>query len=240
MTPPGFVLDGSAFFGGVPVFENIALEAAAGQWTCLLGPSGVGKTTVLRHLASLEDSAGFDGRIAASDGGTLPGRIAYMAQSDLLMPWLDVRSNIRLGPRLRREPVDDAQVERLIDRVGLSDHATKRPGALSGGMRQRVALARTLLEDRPVVLLDEPFSALDARTRAEMQELAAELLFGRTVMMITHDPAEAARLGHRILMLTGQGLTEMAPPSSDPIRDYDDPQVFACQATLMDIIRRAA
>jgi putative hydroxymethylpyrimidine transport system ATP-binding protein len=97
---------------------------------------------------------------------------------------------------------------RLIEAVGLADRAHHRPDSLSGGQRQRAALARTLFEDRPLVLLDEPFSALDARTRAQMQDLSARLLADRTVLLVTHDPAEAARLGDRILLLREDGLTE--------------------------------
>ena len=95
------------------------------------------------------------------------------------------------------------------------------------------------MEDRPVILLDEPFSALDARTRAEMQELAAELLAGRTVLLVTHDPGEAARLGHAIRVMRRDGLTEVAPPPSAPIRAYYDADVFRCQSALMAMLRGA-
>jgi putative hydroxymethylpyrimidine transport system ATP-binding protein len=103
-----------------------------------------------------------------------------------------------------------------------------------------VALARTLMEDRPVILLDEPFSALDARTRAEMQELAAGLLAGRTVLLVTHDPGEAARLGHAILLMSPAGVVAAAPPQAPPVRPFDDPETLACQARLLAALRRAA
>ncbi|WP_412509625.1 ATP-binding cassette domain-containing protein, partial [Roseovarius sp. SYSU LYC5161] len=122
----------------------------------------------------------------------------------------------------------------------LADHLHKRPGALSGGQRQRVALARTLMEDRPLVLLDEPFSALDARTRAEMQELAAGLLAGRTVLMVTHDPAEAARLGHRIYLMSGPTLEEVAPPDTPVPRPVDDPATLTAQGRLFTRLRQPA
>merc|ERR1711969_420429 len=156
------------------------MTLAAGAWTCLLGPSGVGKSTVLRLLLGLETGGAFDGTITASDGQPLAGRISYMAQSDLLLPWLTVIENIMIGDRLRGTTPDRDRASAMLARVGLQDHAHKKPAALSGGMRQRAALARTLLEDRAVVFLEEPFSALDAGTRAAMQELAAELLHGRT------------------------------------------------------------
>jgi len=238
VTPaPGIRFSGRCHIGGAPLFAPLELQIGAGEWTCLLGPSGVGKTTVLRLIAGLPTGADFAGEIAASDGAPLVGRIAYMAQSDLLLPWLDVMGNVTLGSRLRGAKCEKDRAQSLIERVGLAEHAHKRPAQLSGGMRQRAALARTLMEDRPMVLLDEPFSALDARRRAEMQELAAELLAGRTVLLVTHDPGEAARLGHRIAVMTEAGLTQIDPPSSPPVRPVDDPEMLARQGALLRLLR---
>jgi len=122
----------------------------------------------------------------------------------------------------------------LLARVGLSDHLYKKPRALSGGMRQRGALARTLMEDRPIVLLDEPFSALDASTRADMQELTAEVLADKTVLLVTHDPAEAVRLGHQIVVLTDNATHSWPPLAMPPVRDQYAPATIACQAELLD------
>ena len=183
----------------------MTIEIPAGQWTCLLGPSGVGKSTILRLLLGLDTAGQFHGTIGADDNKDVPGRASYMAQTDLLLPWLSVRDNVVLGARLRRETPDHARADELIAGVGLSAHRSKRPAELSGGMRQRAALARTLMEDRPVVLMDEPFSALDAGTRARMQELAAEVLTGKTVLLVTHDPAEACRLVHHFVVLSDGG-----------------------------------
>jgi len=144
-----------------------------------------------------------------------------------------------LGARLRGEQADTSRAEHLLQAVGLDVHADKKPHALSGGQRQRVALARTLMEDRAIILLDEPFSALDARTRAEMQELAFGLLEGRTVLLVTHDPGEAARLGHSILVMTESGLTEIAPPAAQPPREVDDIETLAAQAALLKRLRDA-
>lgn len=233
ITPaPGVELTGRALIGGAPLFGPLELQLRPGEWTCLLGPSGVGKSTALRMIADLPTGVMLEGSVRASDGQALPGRIAYMAQSDLLLPWLDLMGNVLLGARLRGERPDRARARDLLARVGLAGRETERPNHLSGGERQRVALARTLMENRPVVLLDEPFSALDARIRAEMQALGAELLAGRTVLLVTHDPAEAARLGHRILVLTETGLQEIPPPPSPPIREIADPAVFECQTAL--------
>lgn len=141
------------------------------------------------------------------------------------------------GAHLRNQSPDLERARALIADVGLSEHIDKKPAELSGGQRQRVAIARTLMEDRPLILLDEPFSALDAKTRAEMQELAARLLAGRTVLLVTHDPAEAARLGHRIYVLDESGLTEAPAPETPPVRGLEDPASLACRARLYRILR---
>lgn len=236
----GVTLEGGFRHGGTILFDRLRLRLEPARWTCLLGPSGVGKTTILRLLAGLDPGGSFDGRLAAADGGPLAGRVAYMAQADLLAPWLDVRGNVMLGARLRGERPDRARAERVIARVGLAEHAAKRPRELSGGMRQRAALARALMEDRAVMLLDEPFSALDARTRAEMQELAFETLAGRTVLLVTHEPAEAARLGARILLMDRGGLAELPTPPGPPIRAADAPETLAAQAELLRRLRGGA
>lgn len=241
MTPaPDLTISGSAAIGGAILFAPLSLTLGAGQWTCLLGGSGVGKTTVLRLIAGLDTGAEFTGRITARDGQPVAERVAYMAQDDLLLPWATVARNILLGPRLRGEKPDLARRDRLIERMRLQDHLTKKPGELSGGQRQRVALARTLMEDRPIVLLDEPFSALDARTRADMQDLAAEALQGRTVLLVTHDPAEAARLGQSIVVMTQHGLTPCQPPAVPAPRRVDDLGSLETQGALLRLLREAA
>jgi len=236
---PALRLTGRATIDGVPIFGPVSFEAPAGKWTCLLGPSGVGKSTILRLLAGLGDEIAFEGDVAAGDGTPLAGRVALMAQSDLLMPWLDAMANVTLGARLRGTAPQTDRARAVLERVGLAAHAAKRPQALSGGQRQRVALARTLMEDRPVVLLDEPFSALDARSRARMQDLAAEVLAGRTVLHVTHDAAEAARLGHRVLLLTREGITSVAPPEAAAPRPYDAPETLAFQGRLLRLLMEA-
>jgi putative hydroxymethylpyrimidine transport system ATP-binding protein len=197
-------------YGGRVVFEALDLELPGGRTTCLLGPSGVGKTSLLRLIAGLAPDSpqgapqGTQGDAVDEAGRPVAGRIAYLAQGDLLLPWLPVLGNVTLGYRLRGDvlggPVE-VRARELLARVGLAERAADLPARLSGGERQRVALARTLMEDRPVVLMDEPFSALDAITRFELQALAAELLAGRTVLLVTHDPLEALRLGHRVQVM---------------------------------------
>ncbi|SMO70336.1 ABC transporter ATP-binding protein [Ruegeria faecimaris] len=240
MTPaPDLSIKGTATIDGATLFAPLTLTLGAGQWTCLLGGSGVGKTTILRLIAGLDTGAVFTGQITAGDGAPMQDRVAYMAQDDLLLPWATVAQNVSLGARLRGKSVDLERRNRLIQRMRLQDHMTKKPAELSGGQRQRVALARTLLEDRPIVLLDEPFSALDARTRADMQDLAVEALQGRTVLLVTHDPGEAARLGQSIMVMTQQGLTPCEPPHAPAPRHVDDLETLETQGALLRLLREA-
>ncbi len=240
LSPPSHAVGLSAHvaaleYDGTPLFETLDLHLEAGRWTCLLGPSGVGKTTLLRLVAGLVPP-GTDHRIIADDAAPLAGRVAYMAQQDLLLPWLTVLDNMLLGARLRGEPPDRDGALALLKRAGLEAQAAARPDALSGGQRQRAALVRTLMEDRPIILMDEPFSALDPMTRLSLQNLAAELLAGRTVLLVTHDPLEALRLGHRVLVLEGRPARLQAPLEvhGTPPRDIHDPDIMSLQATLLD------
>lgn len=236
-TSTSITLKGSYRIAQKTLFEKVALTMPAGRWTCLLGRSGVGKSTILRLILGLETAGQFDGTIAAGDAQPIKGRASYMAQSDLLLPWLSVRENVVLGARLRGEKPDLEKADAMIAQVGLRGDHGKKPGALSGGMRQRAALARTLMEDRPIVLLDEPFSALDAGTRADMQDLAARVLAGRTVLLVTHDPAEACRLGHHISLLSATGTTSWPVPETAPVRRVDDPGLLSAQAALLAHLR---
>lgn len=241
MTPaPDLTISGSATIDGATLFTPLILTLEAGTWTCLLGGSGVGKTTVLRLIAGLETGAAFSGQITASDGQSVSDRVAYMAQNDLLLPWATVAQNVSLGARLRGETPDLDRRDHLIRRMRLQDHMDKKPSDLSGGQRQRVALARTLMEDRPIVLLDEPFSALDARTRADMQDLASEVLQGRTVLLVTHDPGEAARLGQSVVVMTQKGLTHCQPPKAPAPRHVDDLETLETQGALLRLLREVA
>jgi len=227
---------GLAFEGHV-LFEQIDLDLPGGSTTCLLGPSGVGKSSLLRLVAGLAHGA--SGRVADERGRSFEGRIAYMAQQDLLLPWCSVLDNLLLGARLRGEPTGGAtraRARELLARVRLADSAAARPAQLSGGMRQRAALARTLMERRPIVLMDEPFSALDAITRYEVQALAARLLAGCTVLLVTHDPLEALRLGHRVQVMAGRPARLGAPlePPGDPPRDPRDAALLKLHGELLN------
>ena len=214
---PVCAISGSVRLEGEDLFTDLDLTFSSG-WTCLLGPSGSGKTTLLRLIAGLGTSAELQGERVA------PDQIGWMAQSDLLQPRLDVAANIALLARLRGVPFPHKDAEALLASVGLEGKANAKPAQLSGGQRQRVALARTLAEKNPLVLLDEPFSALDPVTRVAMQDLAYATLADRAVVMVTHDPVEALRLADRILLVEAGRIEEinpLAPPHPRPIGDRE-------------------
>ncbi|MGB0682907.1 MAG: ABC transporter ATP-binding protein [Magnetovibrionaceae bacterium] len=241
--PPGIQLSGGRLaFEGDVLFDNLKLTLPAGLFTVLLGPSGIGKSALLRLLAGLQDQAEAD--IRCSDDAPLAQRVAYMAQDDLLLPWLSARDNVCLGARLRGTvaQADRARAQDLLHAVGLGNDADKSIAALSGGMRQRVALARTLFEDRAVVLMDEPFSALDAVTRLRLQDLAAELLEGRTVLLVTHDPLEALRIGHRVHVMSGRPATldDALVPEGNTPRAVGDSAITTLEAQLLNRLQAAA
>ena len=191
----------------------------------LNGDSG---TTLARAIVGLATGSLVTGVIETTGGQQLAGNVAWMSQEDLLLPWLTLIENVMLGARLRGESGNEERARELISRVGLEGSETQLPMTLSGGMRQRAALARTLMEDTEVVVLDEPFSAVDAITRFELQALAHSLLSERVVLLITHDPLEAVRLGAQIYVLTGRPATvgeplriatrAPRPPASDEVR----------------------
>ena len=224
--------------------SGLSLSLNAGKWTVLLGRSGCGKTTVLRYLAGLlDDKVEWQGTLATSDELPLTDRIAYMAQQDLLLPWLSVIDNVCLSHRFQNPASNKAlqtnQALELLAAVGLADHASTMPDQLSGGMRQRVALARTLMQDKPVVLMDEPFSALDAVTRHKLQSLACELLRDKTVVLITHDPQEAVRLADNLYVLQGTpaNAQSLSVPNTATPRVLDG-ECAELQQAILDQLER--
>ena len=222
------------------LFENLELIIRRNTWTCLLGVSGVGKSTMLKLVAGLTTGNAAT-EFECSDGAALAGRVAYMGQQDLLLPWLSVIDNVLLGDRLRNSPdaIRLGNAYELLDRVGLRAYAAELPAKLSGGMRQRAALVRTLMEDKPVVVMDEPFSALDAITRLKLQDMAADLLTGRSVFLVTHDPLEALRLGGHVLLMSGRParLEQIAELSGATPRDATEQLVLDQQARILNLMR---
>ena len=196
--------------GGAPVavFEDVWFAVGEGEFVCLIGHSGCGKTTILNVLAGLEEAS--NGGILVDDseiaGPSLDRAVIF--QHHALLPWLNVERNIAFAVRSRwpKAPKDELhrRVAAAIDLVKLTDAAKKRPVELSGGMKQRVGIARALAIEPRILLMDEPFSALDALTRGNLQDEVARLCAGtrQTVFMITHDVDEAILLADRILLMT--------------------------------------
>ena len=196
-------------FGDLEVIERLDLAVGAGELVALVGPSGCGKSTLLELIAGLESPSAGTIRVGAE--ARPDGRLsacAYMPQRDLLLPWLSAIDNAGLAARNRGESRDAARERALplFERFGLGGFEDSRPSELSGGMRQRVAFARTLLANKPVLLLDEPFAGLDAITRGEMQEWLALALTTeqRTVVLVTHDVEEALYLCDRAVILAAR------------------------------------
>ncbi len=223
------------------IFADLSFSLAPCQWLAIMGPSGVGKTTVLRLIAGLhyarpEPETKISGVVTWQ--GHTQFEVSYMAQQDALFPWLSVLDNVLLPFHLSGKACRRLEAQKLLQAVGLKAYQDHKPKTLSGGMRQRVALARTLIQHRELVLMDEPFSALDAMTRMEMQDLSANLLrpAQKTVVMVTHDPWEALRLADTILILGGNPatiVTHIDLPFYQGPRDITDPKMIKAYQSLM-------
>ncbi|TDK29609.1 ABC transporter ATP-binding protein [Rhizobium deserti] len=207
MTPPRLELTGiAAGYADLPVLQDISLTIGPGEFVSILGPSGAGKSTLFRLLTgALKPARGeilFDGR--PLDTGSSP--FAFMPQRDALMPWRRIIDNTTLGLEVQGISRHQARkrVEPLFDEFGLSGFERHYPSALSGGMRQRAALLRTVVQNRPMLLLDEPFGALDALTRAGMHRWLENMWMRHqwTAMLVTHDVREAVHLSDRIYVLS--------------------------------------
>lgn len=232
-SPAVLVRNASLRYPGKILFDQLNFHLAPSQTTCLLGASGIGKSRFLQLIAGLITTSA---SIIACDQQTLSGRLAYMPQTHTLLPWLSVLNNVVLGYRLRRIKKPYVQARKLLQQLGLGNALKQYPAQLSGGMQQRVALARVLLEKRPIVLMDEPFSALDTITRYQLQELTAHALKDRTVLLVTHDPLEALRLGHHIAIMSGTPAKVNyinCELNDSPPRSLNNPNLLQWQAKLL-------
>ncbi len=205
------------------VFENLWLSMARGEFTCIIGHSGCGKTTVLNLVAGLDEPS--QGTVIvdnqAIEGPSLDRAVIF--QSHALLPWRTVKGNVAYAVsskwrRMRRADVD-RRAQKFIDLVGLSGAERKRPAELSGGMKQRVGIARALSIEPKIMLMDEPFSALDALTRGTLQDEVRRICLetGQTVFMITHDVDEAIYLADRIVLMTNGPNAVLAEIVDNPL-----------------------
>jgi NitT/TauT family transport system ATP-binding protein len=191
--------------GPVRALDGVSFDVADGEFVCVVGPSGCGKTTLFRIIAGLEPPS--EGRVTL-DGTELDGPttdLGLVFQEYHLFPWLTVADNVGFGPKhagMAREE-RDARVRELVELVGLEESADGYPRDLSGGMKQRVALARALALDPGLLLMDEPFGAVDAQTRRMLQDELLDIWTetGKTVLFVTHDVEEAVRLADRVVVM---------------------------------------
>lgn len=225
---------------------------AGGETVALVGQSGCGKSTLLELIAGLAEPGGGTISVGGSEGADERlGSCAWMPQRDGLLPWRTALDNAALGLRLggcsRREARMIAG--RMLERLGLASFAASHPGALSGGMRQRVAFARTLLTGKPVLLLDEPFASLDAITRADLQEWLRGTLADehRTTVLVTHDVEEALYLADRIVVLSPrpagvvwQAAAPAKRPRADRAAEVSAPEFVALRHEAHDRLREAS
>ena len=188
------------------VLDDIKLTVGEGEFVSIIGPSGCGKSTLLNIVAGLDSADSGTTSVEGTQGSSSLGQVGYMQQKDLLLPWRTVLDNTILGLELAGVPKRQARSRalELTETFGLDGFEGQYPYALSGGMRQRAAFLRTMLMDQEVILLDEPFGALDALTRVQMQEWLLQLWdsLRKTIVLITHDMDEAILLSDRVYVLT--------------------------------------
>jgi NitT/TauT family transport system ATP-binding protein len=238
-----------AFPGGILALDDISLQANAGEFVAVVGPSGCGKSTLFNIVAGLIPPDAGQVLLGGQEITGTTGHCGYMLQRDLLLPWRTVIDNVVIGLDVQGVPRSEsyARARELLRRFGLQRFERSYPAALSGGMRQRCAVIRTILYDAPVFLLDEPFTALDAQTRLLMQEWLLEVWssLGKTVFYITHDIDEAIFLSDRVFAMSarpGHILSAVDVELNRP-RSYEvrlDPHFVGLKAQLVSLIRGEA
>ncbi len=235
-----------SFTGGdgrpLPVIDGLDLDAAAGEFVSVVGPSGCGKSTLLKVVAGLLTPDAGVVEVAGHDVVGRPGGVGYMPQKDNLLPWRRALGNAVLGAEIAGVPTKQAEARAipLLERFGLDGFERAWPSQLSGGMRQRLALLRTFLIDQPVLLLDEPFGALDAITRRSMQTWLQDVWLAdrRTVVFVTHDVEEALWLADRVVVLSNRPgrIVDVVEVANARPRDPDlisDPDFVARRSRLL-------
>jgi NitT/TauT family transport system ATP-binding protein len=227
---------GRRFAGGVEALRDVSLRIDAGDFVALLGPSGCGKSTLLRLIAGLDQP---DSGALRWQEGHAPGvgDVGFVFQDATLLPWASAADNVRLPLRLRGVAGADDAVRAALARVGLEGFETARPAQLSGGMRMRVSIARALVTRPRLLLMDEPFAALDEFTRHRLQEDLLRLWreLGCTVVFVTHSIYEAAFLARRVVLMTprpGRIATELGSPLGDGTERRLDPAYAALVARI--------
>lgn len=220
---PGAAGDDATLVRRLRAVDRVNLHLAAGEVHCLLGRSGCGKTSLLKLAAGLVEPTAGTVRLQGQTPETQKAAIGFVFQSPTLLEWHNALDNVLLSVSLHRRPTpeDQAQAQALFDRLGLQGLETRRPRQLSGGQQSRVAIARALLTRPRLLLLDEPFAALDALTREELQQdlLRACRETGTTVLFVTHDIAEAVFLADRISLMEGGRLVQTYPLDLPAVRD---------------------
>ena len=227
----------------LPVLDKLNFSVDTGQFVALIGPSGCGKSTLFNIISGL--IAPQVGEIYLNGKRTYGniGAFGYMQQKDLLLQWRTVLKNVMIGPEIQKESLDKTETEalKLLAQLGLQGFANSYPMQLSGGMRQRVALVRTLLFRKEILLLDEPFGALDAMTRTVMQSILLDIWHkgGQTVLLITHDIEEALLLADKIYVLTARPASikaEIEVPLPRP-RSITDKNVINLKSELFEMMQ---
>ncbi|MFL6947759.1 MAG: ABC transporter ATP-binding protein [Xanthobacteraceae bacterium] len=230
----------------VLALQDISLSVAEREFVAILGPSGCGKSTLLNMVAGFDHPTRGSVRVAGEEIVAPSPRRAVVFQEPALFPWLSVMENVVFGPKTQRQPAVDYRnrAAQIIEQVGLSGFETSYPAELSGGMRQRVGIARVLIMQPQVLLMDEPFGSLDAQTRMLMQELLLEVWerHHQTVLFITHDIEEALLLTDRVCVMTARPgrikkSIDVGIPRPRAIEVTTSPEFNALRREVLALIR---
>ena len=232
--------------GGVPIYDRLSFDVRRSEFVCLLGPSGCGKSTALRLIGDLIPAQNGAIKVEGHAPSQSWERLAYVFQSPRLLPWKDALDNAAFGLEMRNPGMSAAErrerAARQLARMGLSADIHKMPAMLSGGERQRVAIARALALDPDIILMDEPFSALDPTTRVRLREQLVALWqdTGKTVVFVTHDVDEALFLADRIIVLSAKParvVETVTVTASRPRQIESDPQLRQMRRDLLDLFK---